>query len=154
MRERLHLVSAFAGTMPGQHAQVRRWRVLSSLAHACVAPLFSIRQGDPVSRHLTSQTGRHCLALAVMPFYFDPFVGDLAHALFLGPNGSGKTVVVSFLPCLSGFHTHPLDVVARDFAAWRRRLGKAKRAQHRGGSLGTLRFAQPTSLRVPASRSL
>ncbi|MDO9227602.1 MAG: ORF6N domain-containing protein [Pseudomonadota bacterium] len=28
----------------------------------------------------------------------------------------------------------------------RRRLGKAQRAQHRGGSLGTLRFAQPTPL--------
>lgn len=102
-RERLHLVSAFAGTMPGQHAQVRRWRVLSSLAQACVAPLFSIRQGDPVSRHLTSQTGRHCPALAVMPtahgmpFYFDPFVGDLAHALILGPAGSGKTVIVALL---------------------------------------------------------
>ncbi|MDP2787018.1 MAG: hypothetical protein Q8O79_02945, partial [Pseudomonadota bacterium] len=51
-------------------------------------------------------------------------------------------------PCLSGCHTHPLDVVARDFAAWRRRLGKAKRAQQRAGSLGTLRFAQPTSLPV------
>ncbi|MDP2832686.1 MAG: PAS domain S-box protein, partial [Pseudomonadota bacterium] len=47
-------------------------------------------------------------------------------------------------PCLSGCLPMTLDVVARDFAAWRRRLGKAKRAQHRGGSLGTLRFAQPT----------
>ncbi|MDP2832011.1 MAG: hypothetical protein Q8Q28_01685, partial [Pseudomonadota bacterium] len=36
----------------------------------------------------------------------------------------------------------------RDFAAWRRRLGKAKRAQHRGGSLGTRSDAQPTSLPV------
>ncbi|MBU1665189.1 MAG: hypothetical protein KKG92_07305, partial [Gammaproteobacteria bacterium] len=103
VREHLHLVSAFAGTMPGQHAQVRRWRVLSSIAQACVAPLFSIRQGDPVSRHLTSQTGRHCPALAVlptahgMPFYFDPFVGDVAHTLILGPTGAGKTVIVTFL---------------------------------------------------------
>lgn len=119
VRERLHLVSAFAGTMPGQHAQVRRWRVLSSLAQACVAPLFSIRQGDPVSRHLTSQTGRNCPALAVMPtahgmpFYFDPFVGDVAHALFLGPNGSGKTAVVSFL--ISQWRKyHPCRVVIFD----------------------------------------
>ncbi len=30
--------------------------------------------------------------------------------------------------------------------AYLRRLGKAQRAQHRGGLLGTLRFAQPTPL--------
>ncbi len=119
VRERLHLVSAYAGTMPGQHAQVRRWRVLSSLAQACVAPLFSIRQGDPVSRHLSTQTGRHCPALAVMPtahgmpFYFDPFVGDVAHGLILGPTGSGKTIIVTFLMAQWRKY-HPCRVVIFD----------------------------------------
>lgn len=123
VRERLHLVSAFAGTLPGQHAQVRRWRVLSSLAQACVAPLFSIRQGDPVSRHLTAQTGRHCPALAVMPtahgmpFYFDPFVGDVGHGLILGPTGAGKTIIVSFLMAQwRKYHPARIVIFDKDFS--------------------------------------
>lgn len=119
VRERLHCLSAFAGTWPGQHELVQRWRVLSSQAQACVAPLFSIRQGDPVSRHLTEQTGRACSALAVlptgagMPFYFDPFVGDVAHTLILGPTGAGKTVIVSFFMAMWRKY-HPCRIVIFD----------------------------------------
>ncbi len=107
LRERLHLLSSWAGTLPGQWSEPVRWVYASGASMADLAPLRGEATGNPVNRHLTEQLGEPVSALAVLatrsrtPCYFGPQVGDgdVGHTFILGPTGAGKTVFGNFL-CL------------------------------------------------------
>lgn len=103
VREKMHLVSAFAGTMPGNTHDVARWAFMRSDNMADFAPVRGIRQGEKVNRFLTEQTGKPCPPVTIIntsrntPFNFNFHVGDLAHTFVVGPAGAGKSSFVNFL---------------------------------------------------------
>lgn len=103
LREKLHLLSAWAGTLPGQWAELVRWFYVSSSNLADLAPIRTIASGALVNEYLSEQTQRRCPALTVLatewnvPFLFNLHQGDKAHTLVIGPTRSGKSVLMNFL---------------------------------------------------------
>jgi type IV secretion system protein VirB4 len=103
VRESLHLLSAFASTMPGQWKECQRWSFLSIQNMGDIAPLRTVLKGEEVNDFLSKQTRRHCPALTVLsteyrtPFYFNFHSGALGHTMVLGPSRSGKSVFMNFL---------------------------------------------------------
>lgn len=103
LRERLHLLSAWAGTLPGQWGELVRWFFLSSANLSDLAPIRTISVGEPQNEYLSEQTGRPCPALTALPtewgvpFFFNLHEADRAHTLVVGPTRSGKSVLMNFL---------------------------------------------------------
>lgn len=103
LRERLHLLSVWAGTMPGQWGESVRWVYSSGRAMGDFVPLRTRPAGSIRNQHLSKQAGRPVGALTVFPTrgrtpcYFGPHVGDVGHTLIMGPTGAGKTVLGNFL---------------------------------------------------------
>lgn len=103
VREKLHLLSAWAGTIPGQWGELVRWFFVNTANIADMAPIRTMATGNTRNDYLTSQTGRTCHALTVFsteystPFYFNFHNGDLAHTMVVGPSRSGKSVFDNFL---------------------------------------------------------
>ncbi len=103
LRERLHLLSAWAGTLPGQWGELVRWFFLSSANLSDLAPIRTIATGEAENAHLTEQTGRRSPALTALPtewgvpFLFNLHQADKAHTLVVGPTRAGKSVFMNFL---------------------------------------------------------
>lgn len=103
VRERMHLLSAWAGSIPGQWAELVRWFFLNTGNLADMSPIRTLVTGDTHNEFLSSQTGRDCPALTAFsteystPYYFNYHNGDLAHTLVIGPSGAGKSVLNNFL---------------------------------------------------------
>lgn len=103
IRETLHLLSAFAGTMPGNASDVARWAFMRSNNMADFAPVRGVGRGKEQNKFLSEQTGKKCPAVTILntsrntPFNFNFHVGDLAHTFVVGPAGAGKSSFVNFL---------------------------------------------------------
>lgn len=103
VREKLHLLSAWAGTLPGQWGELVRWFFVHTGNLADISPFRTLATGETSNKYLTEQTGRNCPALTALsttystPFYFNFHNGDLAHAIVVGPSRSGKSVFDNFL---------------------------------------------------------
>lgn len=103
LRESLHLLSAWAGSFPGQFHDPVRWVFVSGANHADLAPLRGLRTGNPLNPYLSQQRQRETPALAVFdtefktPFFFSFHESDLPHALVIGPSRSGKSIFNTFL---------------------------------------------------------
>jgi type IV secretion system protein VirB4 len=97
-RERIHLLSSWAGTLPGQWMQSLRWAFLIGGNLSDLSPITSKDIGDPVNQHLSNFFGKKCNSLALFmdedfsPYYFNFHRGDLPHALVLGPSRAGKSI--------------------------------------------------------------
>lgn len=103
IREKLHLLSAWAGTMPGQWAELVRWFFINTKNLADLAPLRTITSGSISNAYLTDQMSKPCSALTALPteyhtpYYLNLHNGDLAHSFLVGPSRNGKSVFVNFL---------------------------------------------------------
>lgn len=103
VRERMHLLSAWAGTIPGQWGELVRWFFLNTANLADMSPIRTLSTGSTRNEYLTEQTGRECHALTAFsteystPFYFNFHNGDLAHTMVVGPSRAGKSVFDNFL---------------------------------------------------------
>ncbi len=97
VRESLHLLSCFAGGLPGMHPMLRRWFFLELPSLSDLTPILTVDAGQPENVYLTEQRGRFSPALILLetahntPWYFNFHVGDLGHALVVGPSRSGKS---------------------------------------------------------------
>jgi type IV secretion system protein VirB4 len=102
-RESLHLLSAWAGSLPGQLDEPVRWVFVSGANHADLAPLRGLKTGSRISKYLTQQRQRETPALAVFdtefktPFFFSFHETDLPHGMVIGPSRSGKSIFNTFL---------------------------------------------------------
>lgn len=103
IRERMHQIAAWAGTLPGQWGIPVRWTYASGAAIADLAPIRGPSRGSTVNRHLSRQLGQKQPALAVFPtrtlepYWLEPHLGDVGHTLILGPTGAGKSVLGGWL---------------------------------------------------------
>lgn len=103
VKETLHLLSAWAATLPGQWGQLVRTFFLHTGNMADLSPIWSRQTGPIDNAYLTEQTGKPCSALTTLstefatPFYFNFHNGDLAHTMVIGPSRTGKSVFLNFL---------------------------------------------------------
>ncbi|AOU97736.1 hypothetical protein BI364_06985 [Acidihalobacter yilgarnensis] len=105
LRERMHQISAWAGTLPGQWAEPVRWSYLSGAAIADMAPIRGPARGSSIARHLSKMSGSRQPALCTFatrsmePYWLEPHLGDVGHGIILGPTGMGKSVLGGWM-CL------------------------------------------------------
>lgn len=103
VREGLHLLSAFAGGLPGMHNMLRRWFFLELASLADLTPILTIDSGTPENEYLTHQRNRFSPSLIILetayntPWHFNFHVGDLGHALIVGPSRSGKSSAMNVM---------------------------------------------------------
>jgi type IV secretion/conjugal transfer VirB4 family ATPase len=102
-RERLGLMPAFLGSLPGNsRAQLRRY--LASTANlADLAPIRTVSRGEPrhalFSELLAREVPAHVRFMTPygVPYDFNTHVQDLGHAVVIGGSGSGKSIFLSLL---------------------------------------------------------
>lgn len=103
VREHMHLLSAWAGTLPGNVNQPLRMFFVTNENMANIFPVRTFTQGEKINKYYTEQRGKLYPALTVFPtefntpYYFNCHHGDLGHVLVMGPSRSGKSVLVNFL---------------------------------------------------------
>lgn len=112
IRERIGLKSAYKSMLPGQWSEQKRLLLANVEVVADSVPFVSIDPGPAKSRHLSETVyGRSMPPLARFHTMlntstsFDPFVGQVGHALVVMPTGSGKTTFVNY--CLAQFTRYP-----------------------------------------------
>ncbi|HCK84677.1 MAG TPA: conjugal transfer protein TrbE [Hyphomonadaceae bacterium] len=95
--ENVNAVEAWLGSLPGQaYADARRPILLSpSLAH--LLPLSAVWAGPHRNAHLNSPPLMLTATDGATPFRLDLHVGDVGHAMIVGPTGSGKSVLLATL---------------------------------------------------------
>ncbi len=106
IRENMHLLSCFAGAMPGQAGALVRWHFVSTANLCDLAPLRSLGIGNPINRHFTEQYSTSQFPIPSLtafpteystPYYFNFHQADLAHTLVVGPSRTGKSTFNNFL---------------------------------------------------------
>jgi type IV secretion system protein VirB4 len=103
VRENMHLLSAFCGTLPGQAGALVRWHFVSTANLADLAPVRTLGIGQKTNTHYTEQLGYKTPPLTVLstefsiPYYFNFHQADLAHTLVVGPSRTGKSSFNNFL---------------------------------------------------------
>lgn len=103
IREGMHLLSAFAGTMPGQAGALVRWFFVSGANVSDLAPMRTLSIGERVNNHYSERRGYQVPALTILPtefntpYYFNFHQADLAHAIVIGPSRTGKSAFDNFL---------------------------------------------------------
>jgi type IV secretion system protein TrbE len=97
IRERMNALEAWLGSLPAHlYANVRQPLVHTlNLAH--LIPSSSVWAGPARNRHLDGPPLFHAETKGATPFRFSTHVGDVGHALVVGPTGAGKSVLLAFM---------------------------------------------------------
>jgi type IV secretion system protein VirB4 len=95
--ESVNAVEAWLGSLPGQvYANVRQPLVHTlNLVH--LMPMSAVWAGATGDTHLAGPPLFYALSSGATPFRLSLHVGDVGHALVLGPTGAGKSVLLSFM---------------------------------------------------------
>lgn len=95
--EDLNAVEAWLGSLPGEaYADVRR-PLVASLNLADLLPVSAVWAGPAVDTCLDGPPLAVARTTGSTPFRLALHVGDVGHALVVGPTGSGKSVLLAFL---------------------------------------------------------
>jgi type IV secretion/conjugal transfer VirB4 family ATPase len=97
IRERMNALEAWLGSLPGHlYANIRQPLVHTlNLAH--LMPASSIWAGPARNGHLDGPPLFYAETKGTTPFRFSTHVGDVGHALIVGPTGAGKSVLLAFM---------------------------------------------------------
>lgn len=124
--ERMHQLSAWTQTLPGQWGASVRWSHVSFGNAADIAPIRTLWSGPRTCQHFTKALDRGEQPALVgfptdsgVPFYWDPFESGAGHTAFIGPTRAGKSLFVNYL--LSQFKKYPGARVIRfdkDYSAY------------------------------------
>lgn len=113
IRERLGLKASFASMVPGQWSTQKRLQIVNTEVVADCSPIFTIDPGSPTCEFLSGEvykgekvpTLSNFRTIYGTRYNFDPYVGQVGHALVVMPTGGGKTTFVNY--CLSQFQRYP-----------------------------------------------
>jgi type IV secretion system protein VirB4 len=95
--EDLNAVEAWLGSLPGEpYADVRR-PMVSTLNLADLLPVSAVWAGPAGDAHLGGAPLAVARTTGSTPFRLCLHVGDVGHAMVVGPTGSGKSALLSFL---------------------------------------------------------
>jgi type IV secretion system protein VirB4 len=135
--ERVNAVEAWLGTIPGQvYANVRQ-PPLSTMNLAHIAPLSAVWAGPRENAHLGGPPLLMARTEGSTPFRLSLHVGDVGHALVVGPTGAGKSVLLALIAL--SFRRYPgARIFAFDFGGSIRAaaLGMGGAFHDLGGVLG------------------
>ena len=97
IRETLNAVEAWLGSLPGNpYANVRQ-PIVHTLNLAHMMPVSAVWAGPETNRHLNAPPLMMAETRGSTPFRLDLHVGDVGHALIVGPTGAGKSVLLALL---------------------------------------------------------
>ncbi|UUZ66556.1 hypothetical protein LP417_33940 (plasmid) [Polaromonas sp. P1-6] len=111
IRERIGLKASMAAIIPGQWAMQKRLMFTNAEMACDCAPVFTMDQGSPTSKHLSETCGKPMPSMAVLrsiygtAYHLNPHIGQVGHALLVMPTGGGKTTFMNF--CLTQFQRYP-----------------------------------------------
>jgi type IV secretion/conjugal transfer VirB4 family ATPase len=112
--ETLNAVETWLGTQPGHvYANVRQ-PPISTLNLAHMMPLSAVWAGPERDQHLEAPPLFHARTAGSTPFRFSLHVGDVGHALVVGPTGAGKSVLLAMM-ALSFRRYRNAQIFAFDF---------------------------------------
>lgn len=95
--EDLNAVEAWLGSLPGEpYADVRR-PMISTLNLADLLPVSAVWAGPAKDAHLAGPPLAIARTSGSTPFRLALHVGDVGHAMVVGPTGAGKSVLLAFL---------------------------------------------------------
>ncbi|SEP49404.1 type IV secretion system protein VirB4 [Rhodospirillales bacterium URHD0017] len=114
MRETLNAIEAWLGSLPGHvYANVRQ-PPISTLNLAHMMPFSAVWAGPERDEHLDGAPLFFARTEGATPFRFSLHVGDVGHALVVGPTGAGKSVLLALMALQ--FRRYPgAQVFAFDF---------------------------------------
>lgn len=97
INETLNAVDAWLGSLPGHcHANIRR-PLMSTLNLAHLLPVSAVWAGPDRNKHLAGPPLMQVETKGSTPFRLNLHVGDVGHALVIGPTGAGKSVLLCTL---------------------------------------------------------
>ncbi|MBZ0149083.1 MAG: conjugal transfer protein TrbE, partial [Pseudorhodoplanes sp.] len=97
IRETFNAVEAWLGSLPGNpYANVRQ-PIIHTLNLAHIMPVSSVWAGQAWNEHLDQPPLLHVATRGSTPFRLNLHVGDVGHALIVGPTGAGKSVLLALL---------------------------------------------------------
>ena len=95
--ESMNAVEAWLGSLPGHvYANVRQ-PVVHTLNLAHMTPLSSVWAGEARNDHLNAPALIQAHTDGSTPFRVNLHVGDVGHALVVGPTGAGKSALLSLI---------------------------------------------------------
>jgi type IV secretion/conjugal transfer VirB4 family ATPase len=114
MRETVNAIEAWLGSLPGHvYANVRQ-PPISTLNLAHMMPFSAVWAGPERDEHLNAPPLFLARTEGATPFRFSLHVGDVGHALVVGPTGAGKSVLLALMALQ--FRRYPqAQVFAFDF---------------------------------------
>jgi type IV secretion system protein TrbE len=114
MRETVNAIEAWLGSLPGHvYANVRQ-PPISTLNLAHMMPFSAVWAGPESDEHLEGPPLFFARTEGSAPFRFSLHVGDVGHALVVGPTGAGKSVLLALMALQ--FRRYPsAQVFAFDF---------------------------------------
>jgi type IV secretion system protein VirB4 len=114
MRETINAIEAWLGSLPGHvYANVRQ-PPISTLNLAHMMPFSAVWAGPERDEHLDAPPLFFARTEGATPFRFCLHVGDVGHALVVGPTGAGKSVLLALMALQ--FRRYPnAQVFAFDF---------------------------------------
>ncbi len=114
MMETINAVDAWLGSLPGHvYANVRQ-PPISTLNLAHMIPLSAVWAGPERDEHFSAPPLLFGKTEGSTPFRFSLHVGDVGHALVVGPTGAGKSVLLALMALQ--FRRYPqAQVFAFDF---------------------------------------
>jgi type IV secretion/conjugal transfer VirB4 family ATPase len=93
--ETMNAVETWLGSLPGHcRANVRR-PILNTLNLAHLMPLSTVWAGPEENRHLKGSVLLHAITTGSTPYRLSLHVGDVGHAMVVGPTGAGKDVFLA-----------------------------------------------------------
>jgi type IV secretion system protein VirB4 len=97
IRESVNAVDAWLGSLPGQlYANIRQ-PLIHTLNVAHLAPWSAVWAGAPWNEHLGGPPLIQATTHETTPFRLSTHIGDVGHALIVGPTGAGKSVLLALM---------------------------------------------------------
>src|SRR5438874_6914110 len=97
MREGINAIEAWLGSLPGHvYANVRQ-PPISTLNLAHMMPFSAVWAEPEQDEHLDGPPLFFARTEGATPFRFSLHVGDVGHALVVGPTGAGKSVLLALM---------------------------------------------------------
>jgi type IV secretion system protein TrbE len=93
--EKFNAFEAWLGSLPGQGYPNIRQAPINSLNLAHIAPITGVWAGFEWCEHLKGPPLMRCFTDGSTPFRLSFYHGDVGHAKIIGPNGKGKSVLLS-----------------------------------------------------------
>jgi type IV secretion system protein VirB4 len=95
--ESFNAVEAWLGSLPGNPFANVRQPIIHTLNLAHIMPVSAIWAGPPWNGHLDQPPLLHAATRGSTPFRLNLHVGNVGHALVVGPTGAGKSVLLALI---------------------------------------------------------